>query len=490
MGRSDVKVVMSVDDGVTKEIKKADRAVDKLGKSGKSAGDRLKKAFSGKLKAAIGAVVAAFAVTTVVRTISDTADQLERIGLLADSIGATAEEVSGLKFALESRGIGDDIEQVLNALESARGAALRDALSGQAEAFGRIGIKVSELRQLNTAALFTEIANSLNVVGNQYEQAAVAQQIFGEDSRKLIPLLRDGGEELEHLKQQAQQFGAVFGKSAVEDARQFKQEVREIGAKWDAVITKLTVQLLPALTAVLDKMSDLVAYFEGLSFGDIFGLTLDDPIGSSNTATGKSRRKGVPTGSPMVIEAAPISDGYPSGFGRGFEEIAKREQELLQIRNEEGVVVEELTQSYLRGIKAAERLTDETTDHLADAFESVITGASQMGDALRSLGRSVLETLARMFAEYEARELANTVIGFVAGSGATASEARVRINTTDSRGGPGRTEVVENHYYMPVQLPPQEFRRLMTANADIAVGAAIAAVQRNKRTRDAFGVSR
>lgn len=158
------------------------------------------------------ASIAAFAFLKGGQTVNDVLAAAQAMGNLAQSTQTATERLSALSNAFTFRGIEfDDFRGVIVDLGANIGDALSDVNSPQAQAFGRLGITLEQLRTEDYVTILGRIADGVAGIGNETERATALFPLFPEDFQKLLPLLRDGRAELEALVERATRFGGALG---------------------------------------------------------------------------------------------------------------------------------------------------------------------------------------------------------------------------------------------------------------------------------------
>lgn len=133
-------------------------------------------------------------------------------------LGISVESLSRLKY------VADQSEISLEAL----GAGVRflnrnigEALSGNkaaADAFRRIGIEAANLKSLKAEDQLVAIARQFGRLKTDAERTAVAMDLFGRSGVNLVPILRDGGYEMQKLAAEADKLGLTI---STETAKSF-----------------------------------------------------------------------------------------------------------------------------------------------------------------------------------------------------------------------------------------------------------------------------
>lgn len=185
-------------DAYKRELKRAIGATDKFDRSLKGAGKR--NNFRSIGKAALGAAAGIGAVTLAAnelkKSVQATSNLAKATRQLQRATGLTAEEASQLAAVLQVRGIGTDklgrsFTKLAGQIESAK-----EGSGAAADAFKQLGVQQDAIRAGDVSSILVQSADGFQKLGDSTTKANVAQQLFGRNSRDLIPLLEGGGKAL------------------------------------------------------------------------------------------------------------------------------------------------------------------------------------------------------------------------------------------------------------------------------------------------------
>lgn len=216
----------------------------------------------GMASAARGAflLTAAVVATTAVlfRIAQSTAVAGDEAAKMGRRVGLTAEEVQELGFAAEISGAGlTDVEAGLrrvskNARDAQRG------LSTAVDAFSALGIEFEKApgQLKDPLELLLDSAEAFKGLTSDTEKAALAQELFGRGGVKLLPLLVEGREGIEALREEARELGFVIGDEGAAAAERFIDAQTEARKVVEGLRNTIGVALMPVLTDMLEGFRD------------------------------------------------------------------------------------------------------------------------------------------------------------------------------------------------------------------------------------------
>jgi hypothetical protein len=250
-----LKLVIAGDaDSLKKTVRKSIGELDKLNKQT----DKTSKGgFRNIGKAAVGAAAGIGAVTIAAnemqKSVSQTVDLAKATRQLQRATGLAAEDASALAAVLKVRGIdtnklGRSFTSLARQIEAAK-----DGTGAAADAFERLGVSQKTLRTGNFNQVLLGLSDGFAKLGDGTSKAATAQQLFGRNSRDLLPLLEGGSEKLREQLALAPQ----LTDAQVKQALAMKAAQRDINLALMQVRTTIAVALLPYIEKAANFISEM-----------------------------------------------------------------------------------------------------------------------------------------------------------------------------------------------------------------------------------------
>ena len=207
--------------------------------------------------AAIGGMIAA------------TTKAADEMVLFSQRTGISIETIQELKFAGDIAGV--TLEQMSQGVQV---MTMRMLEGGQASkdtiaAINKLGISVTDTTGAfrSQEDIFVDSVSALAAVGNATEQAALANEIFGRQSRNLGPLIVGMKGQLGELRNQARDLGLVMSEDAVRALDSFDDKMTILSKSIKKVGADVTIALLPVIEGSLMPFitDDLVPAFQKLA---------------------------------------------------------------------------------------------------------------------------------------------------------------------------------------------------------------------------------
>lgn len=177
--------------------------------------------------------------------------------------GASAELLSGLKYAAEQT--GTSIEAVATAFKKMQkgiteGQTDEDGAvkGGAANAMQQLGIGLEYIKSLKPDQQFLTLAAALRQMGAGTRQAALAQQLFGKSATDLLPMINDESMSLDQFIEKARTLGVVLTQEDAAAADAFGDAMGDLKASFAGLIQKAIIPIMPMLTEFAEKAVGIV----------------------------------------------------------------------------------------------------------------------------------------------------------------------------------------------------------------------------------------
>jgi len=205
----------------------------KLGKAERD----FKKSF-GNIKAAVdstantfmglgGLVAGSFVGATV--NFANTSDALSE---LSAKTGIGVEELQRLQYAAKVS--GSDLGGLEVAVKK-----MQQAVYSGSDAFAELGLSIDQLRMMDTSQQFDAVMRALAGIPNAGTRAALAIKIFGKSGTDMLPMLENGAQGFERLKQKADELGIVFSEKTVKAAADLNDKLDTLKMVFQAAVAKI-----------------------------------------------------------------------------------------------------------------------------------------------------------------------------------------------------------------------------------------------------------
>lgn len=187
----------------------------------------------------------------------------DQIDKMRKRTGFSAEALSELSYAAEISGA--DLS-VLEKGVKRMAKTIVDASEGMAtyiRGFERMGIEVKDIQNLKPEEQFRIITEAMAELGNETLMAATAQDIFGRAGTMLLPLMKEGKEGIQKLREEAHELGIIFDEEAAAKAAKLKDAQTALKKATQGLGHAIAEDFIPILTQMSQHFTDTVVDMRG-----------------------------------------------------------------------------------------------------------------------------------------------------------------------------------------------------------------------------------
>lgn len=265
--------------------------------------------------AAFGATLSVGAFASWVKGAIDAADEM---GKMAQKVGVTVESLSALTYAGSLADVSTEQLSVGLKQLSKNMLAAAEGSKAQVAAFKALGVETrnTDGTLRSTDDVFSDIADRFSELDDGALKTAISMKIFGKSGGELIPLLNEGKEGLQEMKDEAERLGLVMSEDTAKAAENFNDNLTRLKASSQGLALSLAEGLLPALNTFTDQLNKSAQTKGWRSLYEFSKAFLPDP--SSQTFPGDegpSASKGQPA-TNIAKHFSSISVD-PAGYGTG-----------------------------------------------------------------------------------------------------------------------------------------------------------------------------
>lgn len=214
--------------------------------------DKINDGIKSAVKGLTAIVAAAAAAGTAMFIFAKkTAESNDTLGKFAEVIGIDLEALQELGFVAEANGGSiDSMNSSLSNLSKVMAEASK-GMGGGVEAFGRLGLSVTDAEgRIKSADDFLfELADSFAELETQAERIELAGKL-GID-QNLILSLQEGSEALRRQREEARELGFIIGKDAAKAAANFNGELQKVTSVISGLSNKIGQELMKEITPLL-----------------------------------------------------------------------------------------------------------------------------------------------------------------------------------------------------------------------------------------------
>lgn len=170
-------------------------------------------------------------------------DELQEFTYMSKFLGVSTDQLS------------DGLKEITNKMQEAR-----DGSADAADAFNRLGIRVTDSRgELRDASeVFYEVIDALGDMRNKTERDATAMDLLSESARNFNPLINRGSEVLKAFAEEAHNTGYVLSEDALKALTQVDDAYQHMLLSQEASKNQLAEEFAPYLTEFYQSLEEII----------------------------------------------------------------------------------------------------------------------------------------------------------------------------------------------------------------------------------------
>lgn len=256
-----LNINLKLRDELSRSISRSRQAIKTFATASRNSLRRVKTAVTGltktifSLKTAVIGLIGA----SVIAGFKSLSDSIDRVAKQAKAIGESPENLSVLEAAFEQAGgSADQLRSILSNLTKASQSA-QDEGSAAAEAFKKLSISATDLRDSSPAALIEKMAAGLENFNDAGQRAQVLSQILPEGFVQIGPLISQGLDDFQKQIERVRKLGAEVTSEQARVAEAVSGAFGEVRIALQGIGKQVLVAFGPATVAALEATAEFLA---------------------------------------------------------------------------------------------------------------------------------------------------------------------------------------------------------------------------------------
>lgn len=241
------KLQKKLDEVKNAKIEELSGKFEKVGKSIENTGKKL----------TVLSAAAAGAIAGIAKLAKDAVTTGDDIATLAEQYDMSSKAIQQWQYvALQSDVSSEALYKSAQKVQKALGEQLQGETTSAVKALDKLGISFKDFDSNEEA--FAAIIDKLSLVENNLEQAALANDIFGDKMAvNVIPLLRQGAGAISEYLEEFEQVG-YLSEETVNKLADLDNEVNKVTAQFNQAKTELGVAMIPVYKILVDILQNQV----------------------------------------------------------------------------------------------------------------------------------------------------------------------------------------------------------------------------------------
>ena len=238
------------------------RGFGRLSREMEAANARL-AAFSRRARIALGAAAAGVttALAAMTRATIQVANQTQQFAQVANTAPEAFQRWAGASrtVGIEQEKLADilkDVNDRVGDFLSTGGGPMADFFERVAP---RVGVTADQFARLSGPEALQLYVDTLERAGLSQQEMTFYLEAMASDATRLLPLLRNGGAEMERLGSQAEDLGAVLDTGAIQALQRTQIALVGVGQVFEGIRNRIGVALAPAVEAMANAFVSLAS---------------------------------------------------------------------------------------------------------------------------------------------------------------------------------------------------------------------------------------
>jgi hypothetical protein len=365
---------------------------------------------------------------------------------LADRLGLTTQQLAG--YELASVLAGESVETVQSAFQKLSKNIYEASRNLGTAVYGldRLNLEAKTLMTMSFDDQIKLISDRISDLSTQSEKLGVASQLFGRAGMVMVNMLDLGADGLSKMQQEALKLGIALSSASAKGIEDFNDSLSSFKFTLRGIANSLTAELAPAMQKITDSLTNFMKDFikdGGMDefFNRLYDLLLDITIALTTFSINfvlVFRKLALAFRKMIKVFTFGTTDLFDvDEFEKTIDKMLvsmnnfsnKQLQSLLDYKAQRKLDREEETAQQDEHMKAWQRSQEEKnrgwqqtflklsklrkdsldmTDQfdtlavtistsMGKAFEDIIMGTKNAGDAFRDLGKIILAQIVKMF---------------------------------------------------------------------------------------------
>lgn len=233
--------------GMDQAARTSEQRMRQIRQSAENAGAAVGSALAGMSAAAIAAG------TGAIYLLKHTAEATAETDKWAKSLGVSTQTLLQWQYAADRAGLsGDKIADIFKDLNDKIGDAALNKGGEAVDALNALGLSATKLAKLSPDQQLLAIANNLGKIGTTAEKTTVLESL-GNDLSRMLPLLENGGAELQRLMQRSKELNLAPDQAQIDNLLKANEVFKDIDDQLESIKQQFLQGLATVDLSALDQ---------------------------------------------------------------------------------------------------------------------------------------------------------------------------------------------------------------------------------------------
>ena len=194
---------------------------------------------------------AGFTIHRFIHDVEAANESLIDLGHSAKRLGAGSEGLGGLEHAGALFHVSN--ETLIKDL-----TFMEKNLGKNADAFGKLGLSVYELKQMQADQAFVKIVGALDQLPTAADKTAAAMAIFGKGGAEMLKMIMEGKEGLQSAIEEAHRMGLAPNEEQIKQIEKEDQAIQRLKESYHGLATTAGLSMTHRVTVLADNVNRLL----------------------------------------------------------------------------------------------------------------------------------------------------------------------------------------------------------------------------------------
>ena len=199
--------------------------------------------------AAIGAIV------SNVHVFGSMGSEMEELSL---KTGMSVEMLSEMKHVLAMSGVS--VESFEVAVKKMNSTLNKADQKGGSKSLESLGLSIKSLMAMSPEDRFMTLAEALSKVSDSGRKSALAVEFFGRGGTKMLPMLADGADGIQALREEAEKLGLTMSGESAASAYELERGMKTLWEQLKMVSFQIGAELAPYIMQLINRAKEILSH--------------------------------------------------------------------------------------------------------------------------------------------------------------------------------------------------------------------------------------
>ncbi|MBD3675605.1 MAG: hypothetical protein HUJ26_19000 [Planctomycetaceae bacterium] len=184
-------------------------------------------------------------------------ESLDATAKLATQIGITGQTLREYQAVAAKSGVeNEEFAETMKEMNMRIGEAFAEGGGSAFEAFQQLGLDAAQLQAMGPDKALLAIADAISQVDSSAQQLQLADKMFGDAGKALLPMLREGSDGINRMRESYVELAGTMSPEDFKAIENANDSTRGLWTSIKSVADQFAAYLAPAVQAVSEMMTE------------------------------------------------------------------------------------------------------------------------------------------------------------------------------------------------------------------------------------------